>query len=73
MTYRRYGKLALNIIVGHIFVRLEVRAMNYFPNGDEEVSLVKFIAKYQYLRVSDAEYFFKTNKYYKNRIKSLID
>ena len=47
--------------------------MNYFPKGDEEVSLVKFIAKYQYLRVSDAEYFFKTNKYYKNRIKSLID
>ncbi len=47
--------------------------MNYFPNGKEEIDLVKFIAKYQYLKISDAKNFFSTNKYYKSRIKRLID
>ena len=47
--------------------------MNYFPNGDEEIELVKFIARYQYLRISDASKFFASKKYYRNRIKSLID
>lgn len=47
--------------------------MNYFPNGDEENELVKFIAKYQYLKISDANKFFASKKYYRNRIKSLID
>ena len=46
--------------------------MNYFPNGDEEISLIKFIAKYQYLNVNDAKYFFSTEKYYKKRITSLV-
>lgn len=47
--------------------------MNYFPNGDEEHELVKFIARYQYLKISDANKFFASKKYYRNRIKSLID
>ena len=46
--------------------------MNYFPNNDEEISLIKFIAQYQYLNISDAKYFFKTKKYYRNRINNLI-
>lgn len=47
--------------------------MNYFPNGNEENELVKFIARYQYLKISDANKFFVSKKYYRNRIKSLID
>ena len=47
--------------------------MNYFPNGDEEIELIKFIALYQYLYVNDAKYFFKAQSYYKKRIKNLID
>ena len=47
--------------------------MNYFPNNDEEISLIKFIAKFQYLAVNDAKYFFSSRSYYRSRIKSLID
>lgn len=47
--------------------------MNYFPNSDEEKNLIKFIAKYQYLYVSDAKYFFSSKMYYRNRIRSLIE
>lgn len=46
--------------------------MNYFPNGDEEISLLRFIASYQYLNISDAKYFFSTQTYYKRRITHLI-
>lgn len=46
--------------------------MNYFPNGDEEINLVKFIAKFQYLSVNDTKYFFSTQKYYRARITSLV-
>lgn len=46
--------------------------MNYFPNGDGEISLVKFIAKFQYLAVNDTKYFFSTQKYYRKRITSLV-
>lgn len=46
--------------------------MNYFPNGNEEIELIKFIAKYQYLNVTDSKYFFSSKKYYKNRISNLI-
>lgn len=46
--------------------------MNYFPNGEEEISLLKFISKYQYLNVNDAKYFFKSKKYYRTRINNLI-
>ncbi len=47
--------------------------MNYFPNGDEEIALIKFIAKFQYLSVNDAKYFFSTKKYYRKRITSLVE
>ena len=46
--------------------------MNYFPNGEEEISLIKFLAKYQYLKTSDAKYFFSSKKYYRNRVNNLI-
>lgn len=47
--------------------------MNYFPNGYEEITLIKFIAEYQYLNINDAKYFFKSQSYYKKRIKHLVD
>ncbi len=47
--------------------------MSYFPTNKDEISLIKFIAKYQYLNVSDAKYFFNSSRYYRNRIKTLID
>lgn len=47
--------------------------MSYFPTNEDEISLIKFIAKYQYLNVNDAKYFFNSSRYYRNRIKNLID
>ncbi len=47
--------------------------MNYFPNGDEEIALVKFIAKFQYLAVNDTKFFFTTKKYYRKRITGLVE
>ena len=47
--------------------------MSYFPINKEEISLIKFIAKYQYLNVKDTKYFFNSSRYYRNRIKTLID
>lgn len=52
---------------------MEVIILNYFPNGYEEISLIKFIAEYQYLNINDAKYFFKSQSYYKKRIKHLVD
>ena len=46
--------------------------LNHFPNGDEEISLLKFIARYQYLNVNDAKYFFSSKRYYKKRLRNLI-
>ena len=46
--------------------------MNYLPNNAEEISLLKFIAKFQYLSVNDAKYFFSTSKYYRKRITRLV-
>ena len=46
--------------------------MNYFPNNDEEISMIKFIAKFQYLTMSDTGYFFNSKKYYKSRITKLL-
>ncbi len=47
--------------------------MSYFPKNEDEISLIKFIAKYQCLNVSDVKYFFNSSRYYRNRIKTLID
>ena len=46
--------------------------MNYFFNNDEERLLVEFIAKYQYLNVNDAKYFFSSESYYRKRVTSLV-
>lgn len=46
--------------------------MNYFPSSDEEINLIRFIAKFQYLNISDTKYFFSSKKYYRNRISNLI-
>lgn len=47
--------------------------MNYVINNTEEISLIKFIAKFQYLAVNNAEYFFSTEKYYRKRITRLVE
>ena len=47
--------------------------LNFFPNGEEEIALIKFVSLYQYLNTNDAKYFFKTVDYYKKRIKHLVD
>lgn len=47
--------------------------VSYFSINEEEISLIKFISKYQYLNVNDAKYFFNSSRYYRNRIKDLID
>ena len=47
--------------------------MSYFWINEDEISLIKFIAKYQYLNVKDAKYFFNSSRYYRNRIRDLID
>lgn len=47
--------------------------MNYFPNNNEEITLIKFIAKFQYLSVNDVQYFFSTKKYYRKRITNLVE
>lgn len=46
--------------------------MKYFLNSNEEIDLIKFIAKYQYLSVNDTKYFFSSGSYYKKRITKLI-
>ena len=47
--------------------------MNYFPNSNEEIEVIKFVAKYQYLHITDAKNFFNSKEYYRRRIYSLID
>ena len=47
--------------------------LNFFPNGEEEIALIKFVSQYQYLNTNDAKYFFKTVDYFKKRIKHLVD
>lgn len=46
--------------------------MNKLPNNFEEISLLKFLGKFQYLNLNDTKYFFSSKKYYKKRISNLI-
>ena len=46
--------------------------MRFFPDNEEEISLIKFIAEYQYINVRDEKYFFKSSRYYRNKIKNLL-
>ena len=43
-----------------------------FQIGDEEINLIRFIAKFQYLNISDTKYFFSSKKYYRNRVSNLV-
>ena len=56
-----------------LLIRIGGDILSYFPINKEEIYLIKFIAKYQYLNVKDAKYFFNSSRYYRNRIKALID
>ena len=47
--------------------------MNYFPSSNEEIALLKFIAKYQYINTNNVQYFFKSKTYYKKRIAHLVE
>jgi hypothetical protein len=49
-----------------------VNFLNYFPNSTEEKELLQFIAKYQYLKTTNAPRFFVSKKYYRNRVNNLI-
>ena len=42
------------------------------PSNNEELSLLKFMGKYQYINVNDLKYFFKQNTYFKKRITNLL-
>jgi len=43
-----------------------------FPSTEEEIALIKFIGKYQYITMNDTKYFFSSSQYYKKRITNLI-
>lgn len=47
--------------------------MNYFPNGDEEISLLRFVAAFEYINEKDTKYFFNSRNYYRKRIASLVE
>lgn len=42
-----------------------------FPKKENEIEMVKFIARFQYLHTNDAKYFFN-DTYYPKRIRNLI-
>lgn len=44
-----------------------------FLIGDEEINVIKFIAKFQYLNITDTKFFFSSKKYYRNRISNLVN
>ncbi len=46
--------------------------MNYILSNEDEISLIKFVANYQYLDTNNAKIFFKSKKYYKTRITELV-
>lgn len=69
----RYGIPTKVLLIDKLVVGNGGDIVSYFPINEDEISLIKFIAKYQYLNVSDAKYFFNSSRYYRNRIKDLID
>ena len=48
-----------------------IKIKNIFPTDENEIELIKFIGKYQYLSSKDLHYFFN-GTYYPKRIKKLI-
>lgn len=69
----RYGTTTKVLFIDKLLVRIGGDVVSYFPINEDEISLIKFISKYQYLNVNDAKYFFNSSRYYRNRIKDLID
>lgn len=69
----RYGTSTKGQFIDKLLVGIGGDIVSYFPINENEISLIKFIAKYQYLNVNDAKYFFGSSRYYRNRIKDLID
>lgn len=69
----RYSTPTKVIFIDKLLVGIGGDVVSYFPINEDEISLIKFIAKYQYLNVNDAKYFFNSSRYYRNRIKTLID
>lgn len=64
--------MSISCLIVEIIIVIGGDFLNYFPNNDEEKSLLEFISKYQYLNVNDTKYFFSTKKYYKKRISNLV-
>ena len=48
-----------------------VKIKNIFPTNTDEINLIKFIARFQYLESTDAKYFFK-GSYHSKRITKLV-
>lgn len=46
--------------------------MNNILSSDEEISLIKFVANYQYLDTNNAKNFFSSKDYYRKRIIELV-
>jgi len=49
-----------------------IKIKSIFPTNINEINLVKFIGRYQYISNNDVQYFFD-NTYYPKRIKRLVD
>lgn len=45
--------------------------LDYYPKSEEDISFIKFLAKYQYADVNDLQYLFSSKKYYKTKITKL--
>ena len=69
----RYGTTTKVLLIDKLVVGIGGGVVSYFWINEDEISLIKFIAKYQYLNVKDAKYFFNSSRYYRNRIRDLID
>ena len=55
-----------------LYERLVIKIRSIFPTNINEINLVKFIGRYQYISNNDVQYFFN-NTYYPKRIKRLVD
>lgn len=56
----------------HIFIFWGGDCLDYIPKHKDELSLIKFIAEYQYINLDDLPYIFSSKEYYKKRVTKLI-
>ena len=54
-----------------LFVKVVIIIKSIFPKNENEIELVKFIGRFQYLSIKDLKYFFN-DTYYPKRIARLI-